>query len=209
MNDKFQNCREIFKDHELIIEFENENLRSYLCKRKDTNTYWFRVVCSPLLITVNGDFGNFIITPCSKDSFKWLLNTSKKDPYYILSKIPNQMKSSFYQLSREKVLIYLKELQEKCDRLNHFYRGRYVKKFIRILDYLTEEKIYKKCLRLNDDDPDKMPDINDYNFQSYFGVAALFKLDELYQEKIKVERDKFMFENFMTPAIAEYKNELI
>ena len=36
------------------------------------------------------------------------------------------------------------------------------------------------------------------------------KFEELYRRKIKKnEYDKYMFDNFMTPAISEYKSELI
>lgn len=210
MKKTFTDCQEIVKDHEFVVENETENLRSYLCKSKTFaySTYWFRVIFSPLYISVYGDFGTFTINCNHNDSFKWFLDIHNKELQYILNKIPMQLKNSFYTLSKEKVLLYLKEVEKKCLNLNLYNKRKYVEKMILRLDDLTDERIYDKCLTLCGDDPDKMPDINDYNYESYMGVAALFKLNQLYREKIKKDYDKFMFENFMTPAIAEYKNEL-
>ncbi|MBX9838424.1 MAG: hypothetical protein K2X69_08950 [Silvanigrellaceae bacterium] len=208
MDDKFQNCKEIFKDHELTIEFENENLRSYLCKKKNSSNYWYRVIFAPLLITINGDTGAFVLTPNSYDSFKWFSNISKNDMYYIMTKIPSELRYSFFELSRNKVLEHLNDLQKKYSKLLLQKKLNFVQRFISDLYSMTDDEIYRKFMKLKGHS-DNIPDFKDYSHQSYVGVAALFKFDDLYQEKIKLDKDKFMFENFMTPAIAEYKNELI
>jgi len=207
MNDTLQNCKEIFKDHELTIEVENENLRSYLCKRKDSTTYWFRVIFAPLLITINGDTGTFIITPNSYDSFKWFSNIHKNDMYYIMTKVPSELRDSYIEVSKDKVLDYLNDLEKKYSKLLLQNKLKFVQKFIANIYDMSDKEIYSKCTKLNTH-TECFPDFKDYSHQSYVGVAALFKFDELYNEKLKLEKNMFVFDNSMTPAILEYQKEL-
>lgn len=209
MKNTLSYLQENFKDYQLTIETETENFKSYLCEGKTVISTPFRVIFTPCYISVQKYNFNFTITSDYNNSFQWFLNDCEKSPLFIFSKIPKQLKNSFYKISREKLMNYLIKTKEEAWKKNRMLKKIYIDNMIRKIDKLSDKAIYNKCSRLSGYIIGKFPDIYEYNAECYEGAAALLKFEELYRRKIKNEYDKYMFDNFMTPAISEYKSELI
>lgn len=209
-NSEFMKYKNIFANHMLRIEQQEEKNKIFLCHCEEKFEVWYRVVFEPFRIILHGDFDHFILRVDEKDTLKWLLNicNSEIDFNNILKKIPceyiefsplkakllldkleNNLKDilSDHILIRNKDSFYYHEKNSiKVDLDIIKFDIRDLKKELKEINNKEFCEGYNGIIKRYDYQLGSIiheNNVNKYTSKCYLNLAALFKFSELYCEK--------------------------
>ena len=132
INYKFMKYENIFNNHKLRMEQQEEKSKYFLCYCEENFEYWYRVVFEQYRIILHADFDHFILRVNEKDSLNWLINIynskSKKDFEAILKKIPDEHFSEYIEFSASKGKHLLEQLEKNAENILFDYVISAVKK---------------------------------------------------------------------------------
>lgn len=80
----------VFKDHEVKILENTENVQMFRCQKPGTWTYGFIVVCTDSMICLTGDICEMLVCQGYGRNGSAFLRGSVKSEEYFLSKVPNR-----------------------------------------------------------------------------------------------------------------------
>lgn len=105
-----------FDSHTILDEGSNGRVRSFLCRRRASETCWFRIVFSPFHIWVSGDIGTMTLLVSEGDALAWLRKYAAATAYLWTKVQGREDHQSFYVEDAKAFLNELDSHEEERNR---------------------------------------------------------------------------------------------
>lgn len=162
----FSLAEESLAKHIIKKELSTEDFNIWLCRNPDNSFYWYRVICVPGCVIVQGDVGNKIFSVYDRDVVAWLKG-AVNSPDYLMSKCEDKHRE-FIPGAAEALL---KELEaddkEQVDKVRE--------------DWVDEKDSYQFSQAFYNAgfDTDYLSECYDYNSDVVWSYACLKKFVQL------------------------------
>lgn len=103
----FSLAKEALANHVLKQRVSSGDFSIWSCENPDSSFYWYRIVCMPGCIIIQGDVGNRIFSVYDKDVIGWLRGAIKS-PDYVMGKCEDKHKE-FVSDEAKRILNELRE----------------------------------------------------------------------------------------------------
>lgn len=163
-----------FANH-IIKREQGPPFSSWLCKKPDTNNYWFRVIAGHNLIVFTGDIGDLIVEPYCSDALAWM-HGALRSPSYFAEKIVRNMEITQFdeklvkralEYEREQLMAY--DEDDKPDNWDEMLESL---EDLEERDFSNEHEFYEAFYN-SELYVDEMPSVTGLSDMFYVGLCAL------------------------------------
>lgn len=105
-------AEDAFARHTVVRESQGK-VDAWLCRRPDTNVYWFRVIIAQNLITLAGDIDGIMVVPYTHDALGWMRGALGSIAYFA-EKVPANI--NITEFDKELVVRALADDKERLEQ---------------------------------------------------------------------------------------------